>query len=606
VGDGRSVALVSRGGSIDWLCWPDFGSPSIFAGLLDSDRGGKWSISAAAPVDSHRAYIDHTNVLRTVHRTQSGALQITDFMPAVSEDEKRSSLWPEQELIRVVECIDRNVDVDVRFDPRPDYGRKQPATVERGALGLRIETTSGLVALHTSAPIRADPRGGFGCSLRLRTGECVPFVLTRSADGPAVIPALEWRTKLDTTIRWWRHWLAPCGYQGRHQEAVIRSALVVKLLMYAPSGAIAAAPTTSLPEKPGGDLNWDYRFCWLRDAAFTARALLGLGFRDEATAFVSWLLHATRLTLPKLMILYDIWGRKTESERLLPHLRGYEGASPVRVGNAAAWQIQLDVYGEVVDAVMELARSGEKLDRETQKLLRRIGNYVCRHWQEPDAGIWESRDDLRHYTHSKLMCWVALDRLLEMARRGWLRGLDIEECEKNRRELRDYIESRGWDTGIGSYVQFLGGDSVDASLLGMALFGFADPACERMRQTHTRIETRLSRALALVDRHEKSRPTGEGAFGACCFWNVDFLARGGGSLARAEERFDRVLAYANDVGLFAEEIDPTSGELLGNFPQAFTHVALINAALRLAERRRRANAASQSVARRDETTEARL
>jgi GH15 family glucan-1,4-alpha-glucosidase len=448
---------------------------------------------------------------------------------------------------------------------------------------------SRLVTLHSPVKLTPAAEGGAAARVRLRAGESIPFSLTYAAEGPAVLPSAGdlARQKLALTVEWWRRWAARARYSGPYREHVVRSALVLKLMTHAPSGAMVAAPTTSLPERIGGDLNWDYRFCWLRDAAFTARALFGLGYTEDANAFVSWLLHATRLTRPELRVVYDVFGEAMPDERDLPHLQGYAGSRPVRIGNATRDQVQLDVYGEVVEAVAHFLQRHGDLDRETQQLLRHFGEYVCRHWREPDNGIWEPRGERRHYTHSRLMCWVALDRLLDMHRRGRVRGLPADEFAATREQVRRDIEDRGWSPALESYTQVLGGDTLDATVLLMAVHGFDEASTDRMRRTYRRLQERLGAGPGLIYRYEQSFEGGEGAFAMCSFWLAEFLARGGGSLEEAHRTFGQTLAHANDLGLFAEEIDPRTGDALGNFPQAFTHVGLINAALSLAEREER-------------------
>jgi GH15 family glucan-1,4-alpha-glucosidase len=309
-----------------------------------------------------------------------------------------------------------------------------------------------------------------------------------------------------------------------------------------------------------------------------------LGYKEEAEAFVSWMLHATRLTRPELRVIYDVYGESNREERELPYLRGYVGSRPVRVGNATRDQLQLDVYGEVIEAVSHFLHSGGELDRETQKMLRHFGGYVCRNWQEPDNGIWEPRDKRQHYTHSRLLCWVALDQLLEMHGLGRLHGIPVDKFTKHRDEIRRDIEERGWNPALESYTQVLGGDTLDATVLLMAFHGFDEVSSLRMGRTFRRIQERLGGGPGLLYRYEQSFKGGEGAFALCCFWIAEFLARGGGTLEEAHRAFAETSAYANDLGLFAEEIDPKTGDALGNFPQAFTHVGLINAALSLAER----------------------
>ena len=345
-----------------------------------------------------------------------------------------------------------------------------------------------------------------------------------------------------------------------------------------------AAPTTSLPEQPGGVRNWDYRYCWLRDASFTLRALYSLGYQEEAEAFLSWMLHATRLTWPELQVLYDVFGEAHLPERELPHLEGYAGSRPVRIGNDAQGQLQLDVYGEVLDAVSRFARRGGRFDRDTVRLLDGLGHTVCKRWREPDEGIWEGRSGRFHHTHSKALCWVALDRLVRMHEAGQIR-VSVDEFRAEREAIRAEIEARGYNERLGSYTRTFDGDQLDASLLTLSLYGYQPATHPRMGATCARIREKLTRE-SFVYRYESQTddglPPGEGAFGICSFWAVECLARGGDAAA-ATRAFERLLACANDVGLFAEEIEPETGAALGNFPQAFTHVGLINAALTLLE-----------------------
>jgi len=585
IGDCRSAALVSREGSIDWLCWPRFDSPSVFGALLD-ETAGSWRISPAGPSRAERRYVDGTNVLETVFTTPSGSLRLTDLMPVTSEDDKKTRLCPDHQILRQIACERGEVEVEMHFAPRPGFGCRPARMRPAGKLGLRIEAGAGLLVLRTDLALDAPRDGAVTARARLRAGDLAQCSLTFDEEWPAIFPPLgEWsRDALARSVAWWRGWSSRIAYDGSRRDAVVRSALALKLLVYAPSGAIVAAPTTSLPERVGGPLNWDYRFCWLRDAALTTRALFGLGFSDEAEAFLTWLVHSTALTRPELRILYDVYGNPPEPERTLEHLAGHGGSRPVRVGNAAAEQLQLDVYGEVIDAAAQLARRGGALDRDTRRMLRAFGEFVCRNWQRPDEGIWEPRSGRAHHTHSRLLCWTALDRLLELAAGGHLPGAPVEELSRNRALIRTEIEERGWNDVLGSYVSRLDGHELDASSLLLAWYGFEDASSERMRRTYARIRERLGARDGLLYRYRSGESPGEGAFGICSFWGVEFLALGGGGAEEARDVFERMVSFGNDVGLFAEEIDPATGDALGNFPQAFTHVGLINAAISLARR----------------------
>ena len=579
IGDCRSAALISSAGSIDWLCWPRFDSPSLFAAILDDERGGRFCIAPAGPFTSERRYLPETNVLETRFSAVGGELVLTDFMP-VSEHCPPAA--PEHEILRLLRCERGEVEVEVVFDPRPAYGLAKPKLEMRGKLGLQTCPGEGLLALICDAAIDASGRARF----RLRAGEARHFSLTFATNCVAVLPPVgerSWRA-LEETVALWRNWSARTRYDGPARAEVVRSALVLKLLQYAPSGAIVAAPTTSLPERPGGDLNWDYRFCWLRDAALTARALYGLGHFDEAESFMSWLLSATTLSLPRLHVLYDLFGRDPGPERELAHLRGHRGARPVRVGNAAKAQVQLDTYGEVIEAAAYFARSGGLIDRSIAKMLIGFGHEVCRDWDQPDEGIWEIRGYGRDFTHSRALCWAALQRLIELHELGHLPELPVEQFARARDAIRAEVESVGWSERIQSYTRTLAGADVDASLLLLPWYGYTAADSPRMLATWRRIRERLEIAPGLFRRYYGALTQGEGAFGICSFWAAEYLALGGGSVEEAEEMFRELGQYANDVGLYGEEIDPETGEALGNFPQAYTHVGLINAALSLRQR----------------------
>jgi GH15 family glucan-1,4-alpha-glucosidase len=582
IGDCRGLALVSRQGSLDWLSLPRPDSPALFAALLDARTGGRFLVRPTTDATVERRYLPGTNVLETAFRVPSGVLVLRDAMVVSSEEEKRERLTPEHEILRELEVTQGEVEVEVLYEPRPDYGRRAASLQSRGRLGVWCDLGAAALVLNADLPLALAPdnRSARGRA-RLRASERRHLSLTYAADGPAVVPPLGAAAaeRVARTRRWWEDWSARCAYDGPYREAVLRSGLALKLLAYAPSGAIVAAATTSLPERIGGDSNYDYRFCWLRDAALTLRALVALGYREEASAFVDWMLHSTRLTQPELQIVYDVMGEARLPERELSGLSGYRGSLPVRVGNAAHDQLQLDVYGEVADAVYGLDPHGAPFDRDTAALLAGIGETVCLRWCEPDDGIWESRTERLHYTHSKVLCWVALDRLIRLHEAGRLR-VPVERFRRERDAIRAAVEARGYDERLGAYARTLDGDELDASVLVLPLYGYIDAAHPRMLSTLARVREALGRG-ALVRRHRRPPDRSEGAFGICSFWAVECLARAG-RVEEASAAFEELLGYANDVGLFAEEIDPDSGAALGNFPQAFTHVGLVNAAAALA------------------------
>jgi GH15 family glucan-1,4-alpha-glucosidase len=586
IGDCRSAALISRGGSLDWLCWPRFDSPSLFAALLDRERGGSFRVGPAGPFRTERRYLPDSNSLETIFHTADGVLALRDVMPVASEAEKRAELLPEHEILRELEGVRGEVKLEIDYAPHPEYGLIRPAIQDRGPFGLQCEIPGATVSLRSDVPLHvaADGQSAHGVT-SISGGERVYLSLTYSEEAPSVIPVLgdAARHRLARSDRWWRHWAERCAYHGPYRDAVVRSALALKLMAYAPSGAIVAAPTTSLPERLGGVRNWDYRYCWLRDASFTLRALFALGHLEEGEAFLNWMLHATRLTWPELQILYDVYGEADLPERQLAHLAGYAGSRPVRVGNDAHGQLQLDVYGEVIDAAARFAEAGGRFDRETAHLLAGLGHTVCARWREPDEGIWEGRSGRRQHTHSKVLCWVALDRLIALHERQRL-PIDVAAFQQTRDAIRETIERRGYNERLGSYTRLLDGEDLDASLLTLPLYRYIEASDPRMMATRARIAQRLGRGGLIYRYAEDARdglPQGEGAFGICSFWAVECRALSG-DVAGATMDFERLVAYANDVGLLAEEIDPETGAALGNFPQAFTHVGLINAALTLA------------------------
>ena len=583
IGDCRAAALIGRNGSMDWLCWPQFDSPAIFAAILDSRRGGYWRIAPSTACQTSRRYVGDTNVLEASFITSTGAALLTDLMPVASEEFKRTYLMADHEILRQVECTQGEVTLEVEFQPRENYGAGKIKIRPAGSLGLRMEDAGGVYWLRSTHQLTVSEAGA-GAQFKLKAGERAQFSLSHAEESPATLPCLNdaAQERIRMTLDWWDGWAKRAQYNGPYRAAIVRSALVLKLLTYAPSGAIVAAPTTSLPEILGGSLNWDYRYCWLRDASLTIRVLLTLGYWDEATAFMSWMLHATRLTQPQLRILYTVFGRESPTERDLKQLCGHLDSHPVRIGNAAREQLQLDVYGEVIDAAAQFAFHGKTFDRTTQKVLIALGKYVADNWRQPDEGIWEPRDGRANHTHSRLLCWTAMDRLCTLADKREIRGAPKELFARVREMIQRDIQQNAWNPSSNTYVSTYGTTELDASLLLLSWYGFEKADAPRMARTYQAISRELRAGPGLLYRY-KHEPA-EGAFGICCFWEAEYLALGGGSEEQTRELMERLLAYSNDLGLFAEEINPATGAALGNFPQAFTHVGLVSAALSLQDR----------------------
>ena len=584
VGDCRTVALISRQGSVDWLCLPSISSPSVFSALLDRRRGGRFAIRPIAPFRIERRYLEATNVLETTFITELGRVRVTDLMTLNGAD--GAGLEAERELLRIAEGVEGEVTLETLYDPRPDYGRVQPRLERRGTLGWVFQHKGEAFRFQTELEMApAADGGGLIGRAALRPGERLRQSLSHATRDMLIIPPMGEAAdqRLDRTSGWWRTWSAQCRLDHRLRPTVLRSALALKLLTYGLSGAVVAAATTSLPEAIGGARNYDYRYCWLRDAATMLRAFSALGFTNEGRAHLSWLLHSTRLTRPRLMVLYDVYGRAATALRELGHLEGYRGSSPVRVGNDASGQLQHDVYASAITAAATHVEHGGTLARDERRLLVGFGRVVCKTWREPDSGIWEIPGERRHYVHSKLMCWSALDTLLTMHEAGCLK-LPFEQFSGERAALREAIETQGFVAGpeVGSYVGAFGEDWADASLLIMARLGFHHALDPRITGTAERTWRELGREGLLLRYGPDLDGLGsrEGAFGICALWAVELLAMQGRTV-EADRLFQRVAALANDVGLLAEEYNPSTREALGNVPQAFTHAGLISAALAL-------------------------
>ncbi|WP_037676123.1 glycoside hydrolase family 15 protein [Streptomyces griseus] len=582
IGDLRSVALVGTDGTIDWYCCPSFDAPSVFGSILDAERGGSFELTAVGPARTKQFYFPDTNVLITRFFTDDGVGEVQDFMPAgggAAEAERHR-------LIRRLVCVRGSLPFRARVAPRFDYGAREHtlrfvgdvAVFDSGELSLALTAT---VPLEAEGP---DVRAEF----KLAEGESTVFALDQV--GGEVSPRRCARTEADeqfsATVAYWRHWLSASKYRGRWREMVHRSALTLKLLTYAPTGAIVAAPTTSLPETFGGDRNWDYRYLWVRDAAFCVYALLRLGFSGEAEAFMRFV---TRHISPgdgkasgPLQIMYGIDGRADLPERELAHLEGHVGSAPVRVGNAAADQLQLDIYGALIDSIYLYDKWAQPISSGQWDDVCALVDWVCAHWDQPDEGIWETRGGRKNFLYSRLMCWVAIERAIRMANR---RGLpaDLVRWRECRDTIYRRIMTRGWSERRGAFVQHEDGDVLDAALLMMPLSKFIAPTDPKWLSTLDALTEELV-SDSLVYRYDPAAsPDGlrgdEGTFSICSFWFVEALVHAG-RVDEARLAFEKMLTYANHLGLYAEEISHR-GEQQGNFPQAFTHLALISAAFNL-------------------------
>ncbi|WP_055587350.1 glycoside hydrolase family 15 protein [Peterkaempfera griseoplana] len=581
IGDLRTVALVGTDGTIDWYCCPAFDSPSVFASLLDADRGGSFQLTATVPASTKQFYFPDTNVLITRFFTEYGLGEIQDFMPVTDSDEA-----DRHRLIRRVVCVRGSIPFRARVAPRFGYGaHPHRARMLSRAVVFTSEALS--LALTATVPLECDGKDGW-TEFELSQGEDAVFALDR-ADGE--IPSLrctraEAEQAFTATVGFWRRWLSQSRYRGRWREMVHRSALALKLLTYAPTGAIVAAPTTSLPEQIGGGRNWDYRYTWVRDAAFAVYGLLRLGFSEEAEAFMGFLTQhiERRGTGPSgpLQVMYGIDGRSELPERELVHLEGYRSSAPVRVGNDAATQLQLDIYGALLDSVYLYDKWCRPISSGHWRAVCALVDWVCEHWDQPDEGVWETRGGRKKFVYSRLMCWVAIDRAMRIA---VYRGLPAELVRWG--PVRDAIYCRimdkGWSATRQAFVQYEDGDVLDAAVLMMPLVRFIAPTDPIWLSTLDVLGRELV-SDSLVWRYDpKASPDGlegeEGTFSICSFWYVEALTRAG-RLDEARLAFEKMLTYANHVGLYAEEISHT-GKQQGNFPQAFTHLALISAAFNL-------------------------
>jgi GH15 family glucan-1,4-alpha-glucosidase len=578
IGNMQSIALVGMGGSIDFLCYPDFDSPTVFAALLDDERGGYFQIQPQLPNTRVRQlYLPDTNILLTRFLAEEGVAELTDYMP-IAADTKQPN-----EIIRTVSVIRGKIDFQMRCQPRFHYAAC--------AHTVKIEDSSAVfspasdrcppMALYSTVAMKQESQDALA-QFSLKAGETANFVFG-GVRPQGQQPEMEFaEQRFQETVRFWKRWIAKSRYRGRWREVVNRSALMLKLLTSREHGSLIAAPTFSLPENIGGVRNWDYRYTWLRDSAFALYALIRLGFVDEADAFIDWLKGRLSDDAERgpLQPMYGIDGTQKLDELTLDHLRGYENSRPVRIGNAAYQQLQLDIYGEMMDSIYLANKYGDPISNEGWKEVLDTLAWLAKNWQRPDEGIWEVRGGPREFLHSRLMCWVAFDRGLRLAQKRSL-SAPVDAWLRTRDEIRTDIFTNFWDKDLQSFVQSKGAKDLDASVLLMPLMRFISPVDPMWLSTMRAIEKHLVEDI-LVRRYEAERthvdglPGGEGCFTACSFWYVECLARAG-ELEKAQLLFEKLLGYANHVGLYSEELG-LNGRHLGNFPQAFTHLALISAA----------------------------
>jgi GH15 family glucan-1,4-alpha-glucosidase len=579
IGDCRSAALVARDGAIDWLCWPYFDSPACFAALLGGPEHGRWKLAPDDPrATSTRRYHDDTLILETRFETVEGCVAVIDFMPL------RDGA---ADLVRLVKGIHGTVSMAMELILRFDYGASVPwarplDSDDPTGPGMRLIAGPDKVVMRAPVEIQDVP-GSLRARFDVKAGDTVPFVLSRVASHHADPREIDPLAALTDTERYWRTWANRCQIDGRWTEAIRRSLIVLKALTFVPTGGVVAAPTTSLPEQLGGQRNWDYRYCWLRDATLTLQALMLGGYYTEARDWSHWLVRAVAGAPSQVQIMYGLSGERRLPEWEVDWLPGYEGAKPVRVGNGAVGQLQLDVYGEVMDALLQARLGGLRLDEATWEVQTKLVAHLETVWRKPDEGIWEVRGGRQHFTYSKVMAWVAFDRAINSAERFGLPG-PVDHWRRLCKEIHADVCTHGFDKGRNAFMQAYGSPEMDASVLMIPLVGFLPADDPRVIGTIEAVERELMRD-GLVQRYRTSRvddglPAGEGAFLACSFWMVDCLVMIGRH-ADARKLFERLLSLRNDVGLLAEEYDTYHHRQVGNFPQAFSHIALVHAAIRL-------------------------
>lgn len=601
IGNCRTAALVSDQGSIDWCCFPKFDSPSHFAKLLDP-KAGHFSITPIGSFQSTQTYIEGTNILQTRFENSHGSSILTDFFSVKSEGVHPNELWPDEEILRILEGKHGIVTFKMQFHPKRKYGTEELQLSPIGNWGIKACSRRKHFLLQFSFPCSllqiVDTSIGrlAEAEFQVHEGEQIILSLSYSEESPSVMPPLSTvMDRFDHTYSYWKSWSSSCKVEGPYSSILRRSALALKLLNYAPSGAFIAAPTTSLPEWVGGPRNWDYRFCWLRDAAFTTRALLSIGHIEEAKSFLNWLIHSTRLTAPKLQVLYTVYGESKVSESEIKWMTGFQNSKPVRIGNEASTQLQLDVYGEVLDSLYSLLDHLNPVDHDTKQMVIGFGESVAKLWREPDQGIWEFRSNPKHFTHSKVMCWVAMDRLRKLA--AHLKWKLPYNSEKIANEIRTEIEEKGFNAKMNTYTQSFGETELDSALLVMPLVGYCSADYPKFLATRNAIIQHLSKNNVVYRySYEKDNlSTPEGAFTICNFWLAQSFAKSG-DLYEAQKWFHAVTDHLPGVGLSSEELNPENYSFLGNYHQGFSHIGLINAALEMSELEKNLNLPKEKTA----------
>jgi GH15 family glucan-1,4-alpha-glucosidase len=573
IGDTQTAALVSTEGSIDWFCAPRFDSASCFSKLLGNNKNGFWKI---APVESasmvSRSYVGNSLVLETVFETSQGSIKLTDCMPIRDEDCK---------IVRIIEGLSGTVDVEMTLVIRFGYGKIVPWVMKRNGI---LQAIAGPDALSLWTPVETHGKDMTTiANFKVSQGSLIPFVLTYHDSAKAPSPPVDAKWAVLDTVDFWENWVSNCNYEGPYKDDVVRSLVTLKALTYAPTGGIVAAPTTSLPETLGGERNWDYRYCWIRDASLTLQALMRGGYHEEASAWKDWLVRAVAGSPSEIQIMYGVGGERRLEEYEIDWLDGFENSKPVRIGNAAAGQYQLDVYGELLCALHDARACGHPDSKHSWNLQVTLLDFLSSAWKEPDEGIWEIRGPRRHFTYSKVMAWAAFDRGIKAVHNYGLPG-NTNEWQKIRDDIKQDVLKNGWNKQLNSFTQYYGGNTLDASVLLMPSIGFIDATDSRFVSTIESIKKNLISGEFVLRYNTEDSVDGltgvEGAFLACSFWLVDALTMMG-NREEAQALFEKLLSVKNNLGLISEEYDPSAKRQVGNFPQAFTHVSLINSAYRL-------------------------